>query len=76
MEILVGCEKLVPWYGHFLEHLPDFATIGALLRQFALDAVAAVRAGPVQGHGLALVVVGLLLVIVALVGHKDSSFHG
>src|SRR5215211_3181071 len=59
----------IPRYGNLLEHLLVRAALGALLRELALDAVAAVRAGPVQRHRLALV-------IVTLVGHGDYSSRG
>src|SRR5215211_4898826 len=59
----------IPRYGNLLEHLLVRAALGTPLRQLALDAVAAVRTGPVQRHRLALV-------FVTLVGHGDSSSRG
>src|SRR5215207_2230993 len=71
--MLTSCRRQradsIPRYGNLLKHLPAFATIRALFRQLALDAVAAVRTGPVQRHRLALV-------FVTLVGHGDSSSRG
>src|ERR671916_2614644 len=41
-------------YRHLVEHLPIGAAVGALLRKLTIDAVAAVRAGPLDGLALAL----------------------
>jgi hypothetical protein len=44
---------LKPRHWHFVEHLLVGAAIRTLLGQLALDAIAAVRTGPVDGLGLA-----------------------
>jgi hypothetical protein len=58
---------LKSWHRHLVEHLLVGAAVGAPLGQLALDAVAAVRTGPVERFGLALDLV------VGIVAHSCSS---